>query len=104
MANVPNETYAAIYVRVSTADQHTGGQEDQLRDYASRRGWRIHKVYADRGVSGGKSKRPALDELMADCRKRKIDVVLVWKFDRFARSVAMLITALETFNDQGIQF
>lgn len=96
---------AGLYARVSTVrDQSTAVQEVELREYAERRGWVVEKIYADKGQSGAKWKRPALDALMADCRRRKVDVVLVWKFDRFARSLRQLVTALEEFRQLGIDF
>ncbi len=98
------ERRAGIYVRVSTKEQKTESQEAELKEYAARRGWEVHRVYADQGQSGAKSSRPALDELMADCRRRKVDVVLVWKFDRFARSLRHLVSALEDFRRLGINF
>lgn len=93
-----------IYVRVSTSGQSTQAQETELRQYARRRGWLVHKVYADRGFSGARESRPALDELLADCRRRRLDVVLVWKFDRFARSLKQLVSALEEFRKLGVDF
>ena len=93
-----------LYLRVSTDSQQTKMQESELRRYAEARGWEIHKIYADRGVSGRKDIRPALQELMAACRQRKIDVVLVWKFDRFARSLRHLVTALEEFKRLRVDF
>lgn len=95
---------AAIYVRVSTFWQRTDPQESSLRDYVQRRGWSIHRVYRDHGVSGIRATRPGLDELMSDCRRRKVDVVVVWKFDRFARSVSALVSALDLFRKLGIDF
>jgi DNA invertase Pin-like site-specific DNA recombinase len=96
----------AIYVRVSTAEQSTRTQEHELRGYAQKRGWIIQKVYRDQGVSGARLSRPGLDQLLADCRRRTvgIHVVLVWKFDRFARSLRGLLSALETFRSLGIDF
>jgi DNA invertase Pin-like site-specific DNA recombinase len=94
---------AGIYVRVSTRDQNTAAQETELKNYATRRGWTIHKVYADK-MSGVKASRPALDELLADCRRRTIDVVLVWRFDRYARSLRQLVTGLDEFKRLGIDF
>ena len=64
----------------------------------------MHRVYADRGFSGAKESRPALDELLADCRRRRLDVVLVWKFDRFARSLKQLVSALEEFRKLKVDF
>ena len=94
----------AIYCRVSTRDQSVEMQLVQLREYAQRRGWEIADEYIDEAVSGIKKKRPGLDRLMADCQQRLVDVVLVWKFDRFARSVTHLTQALETFQALGIDF
>jgi DNA invertase Pin-like site-specific DNA recombinase len=94
----------AMYGRVST----TNGQdpEMQLRElrYCARRGWEIAGEYVDSGISGTKDKRPELDRLMADAHRRKFDVVAVWKFDRFARSVTHLLWALDTFRVLGIEF
>ena len=93
-----------IYCRVSTRDQSVAMQLAQLREYAQRRGWEIAGEYIDEAISGAKRARPGLDKLMADCHQRRIDVVLVWKFDRFARSVSHLTQALETFQSLGIDF
>src|SRR6266550_4066678 len=95
---------AALYLRVSSNGQDTGAQETALREYVSRRDWTIHGVYKDLGVSGARSSRPALDQLLRDCRRRKFDVVLVWKFDRFARSLQTLISGLEVCRAFGIDF
>jgi DNA invertase Pin-like site-specific DNA recombinase len=75
-----------------------------LRQYSKSRGWEIYREYCDEGVSGAKDSRPALDQLMNDARKRLFDVVLVWRFDRFARSTKHLILALEEFRHLGIDF
>ncbi len=94
----------AIYARVSTTDQSTDSQLLDLRRYTKERNWHTYKEYCDKGISGTKDSRPALDELMNDARKRKFDVVLVWRFDRFARSTKHLILALEEFKNLGIDF
>jgi DNA invertase Pin-like site-specific DNA recombinase len=96
---------AAIYARVSTIGngQDPTMQTRELGEFCERRGWTLAE-YVDIGISGTKEKRPALDRLMADAHKRKFDVVVVWKFDRFARSVSHLLRALETFQALGIQF
>lgn len=94
----------AIYTRVSTDEQSTKAQESELMNYAKSRRWAVSRVYTDKGFSGTLEKRPALDELMRDCRGRKFDVVLVWKFDRFARSLRALVSALELFRKFGIGF
>ena len=93
-----------MYVRVSTTDQSVAMQLADLRAYSTQRGFTIIREYNDTGISGTKERRPALDELMADARKRKFDVVLVWRFDRFARSTKHLVTSLEEFQHLGIAF
>ena len=96
----------AIYARVSTANngQDPTMQTRELREYAERRGWTVAGEYVDVGVSGTKETREALDRLMTDAHRRRFDAVVVWKFDRFARSVSHLLRALETFKAQGIEF
>ncbi len=96
----------AIYARVSTTDkgQDVDLQLRDLRSYVEAREWTTFKEYVDRGVSGSKDKRPELDAMMNDAKKRKFDVVLVWRFDRFARSTRHLINALEEFKCLGIDF
>jgi len=94
----------AIYARVSTTDQSTESQLLDLRRYVSERGWNIFKEFVDEGISGTKDNRPALNDLMNDAKKRRFDVVLVWRFDRFARSTKHLILALEEFKNLGIDF
>lgn len=96
----------AIYARVSTTGngQSPEMQLRDLRNYCNRRGWQIRDEYVDLGISGSKDSRPELNRLMADAHKRQFDVVVVWKFDRFARSVSHLLRALETFKSLGIEF
>jgi DNA invertase Pin-like site-specific DNA recombinase len=96
----------AIYARVSTANtgQDPAMQTRELKEYCQRRGWEVAGEYVDRGVSGSKDSRPELNRLMADGHQRRFDAVLVWKFDRFARSVSHLLRALETFSALGVEF
>jgi DNA invertase Pin-like site-specific DNA recombinase len=96
----------ALYARVSTNDkgQDPEMQLRELREYCSRRGWTIAGEYVDVGISGAKDSRPRLNDLMSDAHKRKFDSVVVWKFDRFARSVSHLLRALETFRSLGVEF
>jgi DNA invertase Pin-like site-specific DNA recombinase len=97
---------AVLYARVSTANHHQN-PEAQLRDlraFAKQRKWKITREFTDWGVSGAKDSRPELDKLMEDAKQHKFDAVLVWRFDRFARSVSHLLRALETFNSLGIAF
>jgi DNA invertase Pin-like site-specific DNA recombinase len=79
-------------------------QTRELGEFIERRGWKLVDEYVDVGISGSKDRRPELDRLMADAHRRRFDVVIVWKFDRFARSVSHLLRALETFNALGIAF
>ena len=79
-------------------------QTRELREYAERRGLTVAGQYVDMGIPGTKEKRPELDRLMVDAHRRRFDAVVVWKFDRFARSVSHLLRALETFRAQGIEF
>jgi DNA invertase Pin-like site-specific DNA recombinase len=97
---------AFLYARVSTLNkgQDTDMQLRELRQYCERRGFPVVGEYVDQGISGSKEKRPKLDQLMVDAKRRYCDVVVVWKFDRFARSVSHLLRALETFESLGIQF
>jgi DNA invertase Pin-like site-specific DNA recombinase len=99
-------TRVAIYARVSTTNhgQDVGLQTRDLRQFAEARGWTAAGEYIDAGVSGAKDSRPELNRLMADAHKRRFDIVCVWRFDRFARSVSHLLRALETFKSLGIDF
>jgi DNA invertase Pin-like site-specific DNA recombinase len=93
-----------IYARVSTREQNCDLQLRDLRAYCAARQFDVVREYVDLGQSGTKDTRPALNELMADARKRKLDAVLVWRFDRFARSTKHLLLSLEEFRALGIQF
>jgi len=97
---------AALYARVSTKDkgQNPELQLGELREYAARRGFEIFDIYADVGVSGAKDSRPQLDRLMRDALARKFDVLMVWKLDRFGRSLRHLVNALAEFESVGVAF
>src|SRR5271168_5006308 len=97
---------AAIYARVSTTNhgQDVTLQTRELQQFAQARGWQVAGEYVDAGVSGTKDSRPELNRLIVDAHKRRFDVVCVWRFDRFARSVSHLLRALETFKALGIDF
>jgi len=99
-------TRIAIYARVSTTNhgQDVTLQTRELQQFAEARGWQTVGAYIDDGVSGAKDSRPELNRLMADAHKRCFEVVAVWRFDRFARSVSHLLRALETFSALGIAF
>ncbi len=101
--NEQRSKVAALYARVSTLDQNCDLQLEDLRRYASQRFSRYIE-YVDRGVSGTQRRRPQLDALMRAAHQRKFGVVLVWKFDRFARSVKHLVDSLEEFSALGIDF
>jgi DNA invertase Pin-like site-specific DNA recombinase len=95
----------ALYARVSTlAGQDPEMQLRELHAYCERRGLQIGEEYVDKGVSGSREHRPALDRLLADCRKRMVDAVVVYRYDRFARSLRQLVNALEEFRCLGIDF
>jgi DNA invertase Pin-like site-specific DNA recombinase len=96
-----DEKRAAIYVRVSTNEQETHMQEAELREYCDRRGWSC-VVYRDKGQSGAKNDRPALNVMLNDMRKRKFDVVVVWALDRLARSLKQLLGIAEECRSLGV--
>ena len=96
--------HVAIYSRVSTADQNCDMQLRELRDYVARRGWIVTCEYVDKGWSGAKASRPELDRLMRDAGRRLFDVVLVYKLDRFGRSVLHLNQQLAALTSHGIRF
>lgn len=96
---------AAIYARVSTQNgQDPMLQIRELREYCERRGWQIAGEYVDAGVSGAKDSRPELNRLLANARRRGFDVLTVYRYDRFARSLRQLVNALEEFRSLGIEF
>ena len=95
----------AIYARVSTLNgQNPEMQLAELREYAVRRGWQVTGEYVDEGISGAKESRPALNRLMADAQERRFDAVLVWKIDRFGRSLRHLVNALAELAAYGVAF
>ena len=94
---------AAIYARVSTLDQEPENQLQELRRYVEARGWTAVE-YVDRGVSGAKDRRPALDQLLTDARRRRFDVLVCWRLDRLGRNLKHLITLLDDLQALGIGF
>ena len=94
---------AAIYARVSTFDQEPENQLAEVRRYVTARGWTAVE-YVDRGVSGAKDRRPALDELLRDARRRRFDVLVCWRLDRLGRNLKHLVTLLEELQALGIAF
>ena len=94
---------AAIYARVSTFDQEPENQLQELRRYVEARGW-TGTEYVDRGVSGAKDKRPALDALLVDAKRRRFDVLVCWRLDRLGRNLRHLVTMLEELQHVGVAF
>jgi DNA invertase Pin-like site-specific DNA recombinase len=95
---------AAIYARVSTVDQTCALQLAELRTYVQARGWDLAGEYVDTGWSGAKASRPELDRLMRDARGRKVDCILVWKLDRWGRSVSNLVSSLQELAGLGVRW
>ncbi len=104
MNTTTKPTKIAIYARVSTQDQDPGLQLSELHRYIKDRQWTVYHEYVDIGHSGAKDSRPQLNKLMTDAKRRRFDTVLVWKFDRFARSVKHLVNSLYEFKALGIDF
>ncbi len=95
---------AAVYARVSTLDQEPENQLAELRRYVRARSWPAAVEYVDRGVSGSKDRRPALDRLVTDAKRRRFDVLICWRLDRLGRSLKHLITLLEDLQALGVAF
>jgi putative DNA-invertase from lambdoid prophage Rac len=94
---------AAIYARVSTSDQNNSIQVRELTEYVEHRGWELAGIYQDQ-ISGAKVSRPGLDKLMADARQRRLDAVLVWKLDRFGRSLIHCVSGIQELASLGVRF
>jgi DNA invertase Pin-like site-specific DNA recombinase len=95
---------AALYVRVSTLDQHVASQLYDLREFAAQRGFEVVHEYDDRGVSGRNARRPGLDLLMADARRKKFSVLMGSAFDRVARSTRNFLQIIDELDSMGIEF
>jgi DNA invertase Pin-like site-specific DNA recombinase len=108
MANrsVSQQSRVAIYARVSTANsgQDPTLQTRELREYCDRRGWQVTGEYVDVGISGSTDRRPELDRLLVDAHRRRFDVILVWKLDRFSRSLRNLVNSLAELETLGVDF
>lgn len=94
----------ALYARVSTADQKCDLQLNEMRAYCERRGWPVYGEYVDTGWSGAKKSRPQLDKLLAAAKRRMFDCVIVWKIDRFGRSVSNFVEHIELLNSADVRF
>lgn len=102
-ASVGSMKRTALYIRVSSVDQNPEMQLRELEAFIAARGWALHKVYQDT-LTGTNSERPALKSLLEDARKRRFDIVLSWKIDRFFRSLRDLVVTLQELNDLGVSF
>jgi DNA invertase Pin-like site-specific DNA recombinase len=95
---------AALYCRVSTVDQHPETQLHELRQFASQRGLQVVKEFIDKGISGTKARRPGLDQMLEDARRRRFDTLLVWSCDRLARSTRHFLQVLDELDSAGVEF
>lgn len=93
----------AIYARVSTTNQTNAIQVRELKEYVERRGWELVGTYQDQ-MSGAKASRPGLDQLIADARRRRFDIVVVWKLDRFGRSLVHCVSGIQELASLGVRF
>ena len=95
---------AVRYLRVSRQDQDPRLQDDETKEFITRRGWKLADTYTDQGVSGAKDRRPELDRLLGDARRKKFDVLLVWRSDRMFRSLKNMVNTLDDLTSLGIAF
>ena len=95
---------AARYLRVSRRDQDPRLQDDETKEFITRRGWKLTDTYTDQGVSGAKDRRPELDRLLGDARRKRFDVLLVWRSDRMFRSLKNMVNTLDDLTSLGIAF
>jgi DNA invertase Pin-like site-specific DNA recombinase len=95
---------AAIYARVSTDDQKCEQQLSELRTYVMARGWTLQGEYVDHGLSGKRDTRPALNRLLDAARRRAVDVIVVWKLDRWGRSMAHIVSSVQELDSLGVRF
>ncbi len=102
--SLPRHSRAARYIRVSRSDQAPGLQLDETLDFIERRGWRLDETYQDHGVSGSKINRPALGKLLKDAKRKRFDVLVVWRSDRLFRSTRHMVNTLAELDAWGIHF
>jgi DNA invertase Pin-like site-specific DNA recombinase len=95
---------AVRYLRVSRQDQDPRLQDDETKEFVSRRGWKLTDTYTDHGISGAKDRRPELDRLLGDARRKRFDVLLVWRSDRMFRSLKNMVNTLDDLTSLGIAF
>lgn len=101
---MPEPLRAVRYLRVSRVDQNPALQDDETAELILRRGWKLTETYSDHGVSGSREKRPELDRLVRDARRRRMDIVVVWKADRLFRSLKAMVTTLDEWSALGVGF
>lgn len=104
MNTPPIPPLCALYARVSTDDQTCALQLDEMRTFCERMGWKIYGEYVDTGFSGSTDKRPQLAKILTDARRRRFDCLIVWKLDRFGRSVSNFVRHMEDLNTWGVRF
>lgn len=97
-------THVAVYARVSTGDQNCAMQLTEMREYCARRGWQVAAEFVDTGWSGAKASRPQFDKLMHEAALRRFDVAMVWKLDRFGRSVKNCVDGIQALTSHGVRF
>lgn len=95
---------AAAYHRVSRSDQNPQLQQDEVAELVERRGWQLAKSYTDEGISGSRDRRPELDRLLGDARRRRIDLLVVWRSDRLFRSLKHMVVTLDELTALGVGF
>lgn len=95
---------AAAYHRVSRSDQNPQLQQDEVAELIERRGWQLAGSYTDEGISGSRDRRPELDRLLADARRRRLDILVVWRSDRLFRSLKHMVTTLDELAAMGVGF
>jgi DNA invertase Pin-like site-specific DNA recombinase len=100
----PSKRRVGLYSRVSLEDQDPEVQLHELRQHAERRGWHVVAEYVDHGVSGAKTSRPALDRLLADARRGKLDLIATWSICRFGRSLSHLVLTIEELTRLGVAY
>jgi DNA invertase Pin-like site-specific DNA recombinase len=100
----PKIIRAAAYHRVSRSDQNPQLQQDEVAELVERRGWSLAKSYTDEGISGSRDRRPELDQLLADARRRKYDLLVVWRADRLFRSLRHMVVTLDELAALGVGF
>lgn len=102
MQEMATVLHAARYLRVSKADQDPALQDDETAELITKRGWDLTDTYTDHGVSGSRERRPELDRLLRDVRRRRVDVVVVWKADRLFRSLKAMVTTLDEWSKTSV--